>query len=81
MLRITKNTKRDNCVWLLSERDKKMNKKLAFYVLFSNHQIAKLKYKKRRKILNTILFGLIQQQEIWEILYFGDLYQHHIDFG
>ena len=64
MLRITKNTKRDNCVWLLSERDKKMNKKLAFYVLFSNHQIAKLKYKKRRKILNTILFGLIQQQEI-----------------
>ena len=46
------------------EIKQKMNKKLAFLILFSNHQIAKRKYKKRRKMLNTILFRLIQQQEI-----------------
>ena len=43
---------------------KKMDKKLTFFILFSNHQIANRKYKKRRKMLNTILFTLIQQQEI-----------------
>ena len=46
------------------QRDKKMDKKLAFLILFSNHQIAKQKYKNRRKMFNTILFRLIQQQEI-----------------
>ena len=46
------------------EIKQKINKKLAFLILFSNHQIAKRKYKKRRKMLNTILFRLIQQQEI-----------------
>ena len=43
---------------------KKMDKKLTFFILFSNHQIANRKYKKRRKMLNTIFFTLIQQQEI-----------------
>ena len=43
---------------------KKMDKDLAFLIFFSNHQIAKRKYKKRRTLLNTILFRLIQQQEI-----------------
>ena len=41
-----------------------MDKKLAFLILFSKHKIAKRKYKKRRKMLNTILFRLIQQQKI-----------------
>ena len=46
---------------------KKMDKKLAFLVLFPNHQIAKRKYKKRRKMLNKILFRLIKQQEIFDV--------------
>ena len=33
-------------------------------ILFFNQKIAKQKYKKRRKMSNTILFRLIQQQEI-----------------
>ena len=46
---------------------KKMDKKLAFLILFPNHQIAKRKYKKRRKMLNKILFRLIQQQETFDV--------------
>ena len=46
------------------KKKKKMDKKL---VLFPNHQIAKRKYKKRRKMLNKILFRLIQQQEIFDV--------------
>ena len=41
------------------ERDR-MDKTLAFLVLFFNHKIAKRKYNKRRKMSNTILFRLIQ---------------------
>ena len=44
-----------------------MDKKLSFFILFLNHQIAKRKYKKRRKMLNKILFRLIQQQEIFDV--------------
>ena len=46
---------------------KKMDKKLAFLILFPNYQIAKRKYKKSRKMLNKILFRLIQQQEIFYV--------------
>ena len=46
------------------KKKKKMDKKL---VLFPNHQIAKRKYKKRRKMLHKILFRLIQQQEIFDV--------------
>ena len=52
MLRITKNNKRDNCVWLLSERQRETERQ------------RERKYKKRRKMLNTTLFRLIQQQKI-----------------
>ena len=31
-----------------------MNKKLAFLILFSNHQIAKQKYKKEEKCLDCL---------------------------
>ena len=48
------------------KKKKKMDKKLAFLILFANHQIAKRKYKKRR-MLNKILFRLIQQQEIFDV--------------
>ena len=44
------------------KKKKKMDKKLAFLILY--HQIAKRKYKKRRKTLKTILFRLIQQQQL-----------------
>ena len=54
MLRITKNNKRDNCVWLLSERQRERE----------TERQRERKYKKRRKMLNTTLFRLIQQQKI-----------------
>ena len=38
------------------------------------------KYKKRRKMLNTTLFRLINNKKYWEILYFKALYQQHVDF-
>ena len=41
-----------------------MDKILAFLILFANNQIAKQKYEKRRKTLKTILFRLIQQQQL-----------------
>ena len=49
------------------QRDKKCIKSWRFLILFPNHQIAKQKYKKTRKMLNKILFRLIQQQEIFNV--------------
>ena len=45
-------------------KKKKMDKILTFLILFANNQIAKQKYEKRRKTLKTILFRLIQQQQL-----------------
>ena len=67
MLPITKNCKRDNCVWLLAEREREREKEERDRQTKRDKKWIKSwrKYAKRGKMLNTTLFRLIQQQKLF----------------
>ena len=69
MLPITKNCKRDNCVWLLAERERERERKKRETDRQTKRDKKWIKswrkYAKRGKMLNTTLFRLIQQQKLF----------------